>query len=344
MARVVLVAAALFAGCIDNPGFKLAPDDEVVTGAGSTTDVAEGTGDAASGSGAPTTGTGPDATTGEPAVCGDGVRGGAEECDDGADNGDDRGCTSECRLAVCGDGLVQAAEEQCDHGASNGDAARCTGQCLFAACGDGLVLAEGPEPEGCDEGAFNAWAPGACSPDCMKVIPAQLLTIYMTPPKVFGNLSTVENMQLKGIPAGDAACEFEFPGTRAMVADGVVRRATIDAWVGGEQGLDWVLHPYQGYANANGQFVGLTGKEGLLGVRNGELTGAIEAPLGPEQAVRTGMRSDWTATDLDCEDWQVNGPGPPYSTIGNAASKSGYLDELNKANCFDPLPLYCAQQ
>lgn len=48
--------------------------------------------------------------------CGDGLVEGTEACDDGPDNGDERGCTAACALAACGDGLVREGVEACDDG------------------------------------------------------------------------------------------------------------------------------------------------------------------------------------------------------------------------------------
>lgn len=61
-------------------------------------------------------------------VCGDGVQGGAETCDDG---GNSQVCDSDCSFAACGDGFVnQARGEQCDDGNSNnGDG--CTITCTL---------------------------------------------------------------------------------------------------------------------------------------------------------------------------------------------------------------------
>jgi hypothetical protein len=95
-------------------------------------------------------------------VCGNGVLEGIESCDLGPDNDDDGICTSECRLASCGDGLLYAGHEECDDGIDNDDGAACTSACMLAACGDGLV---GPA-EGCDDGPDNG-DDGACTSACV---------------------------------------------------------------------------------------------------------------------------------------------------------------------------------
>jgi cysteine-rich repeat protein len=78
--------------------------------------------------------------------CGDVIVQDGEQCDEGATVDTGR-CTSNCRLAVCGDGFTRAGTEECDDGNTvNTDA--CTNLCRRAACGDGF-LQEGEE---CDDG------------------------------------------------------------------------------------------------------------------------------------------------------------------------------------------------
>ena len=75
-------------------------------------------------------------------VCGDGVREGSEECDDGnRRNGD--GCTSRCRIQAepaCGDGNVDRLEE-CDDGNTD-PTDDCTDECFNAKCGDGITRSD----------------------------------------------------------------------------------------------------------------------------------------------------------------------------------------------------------
>lgn len=69
-------------------------------------------------------------------TCGDGSIDDGEECDLGPSNSDNAACTSDCRLAVCGDGLLFLGREECDDG---GPSARCDADCTAAECGDGTV-------------------------------------------------------------------------------------------------------------------------------------------------------------------------------------------------------------
>jgi cysteine-rich repeat protein len=96
-------------------------------------------------------------------LCGDGVRAGDEECDDGPANDDTKSnaCRTACRAARCGDAVVDDGEA-CDDGPDNSDtrpdACRST-TCALPRCGDGVVDAN----EGCDDGPGNSDAtPNAC--------------------------------------------------------------------------------------------------------------------------------------------------------------------------------------
>ncbi|HEY0138327.1 MAG TPA: DUF4215 domain-containing protein [Nannocystis sp.] len=103
------------------------------------------------------------APTGEPAVCGDGVVAGDEQCDAGELNAIFGACGLDCTLNVCGDGVPGPAED-CDDGNGNdGDACRNT--CERARCGDGVVqdgelCDDGDLDE--DDGCTSKCAPAAC--------------------------------------------------------------------------------------------------------------------------------------------------------------------------------------
>ena len=94
-------------------------------------------------------------------VCGDGIQQVdlGEACDDG-NVSDDDDCSSDCQLASCGDGVVQAGEECDDGNAVETDA--CI-NCLDARCGDGFVQ-EGSEE--CDDA--NAVDTDACTSVCLN--------------------------------------------------------------------------------------------------------------------------------------------------------------------------------
>ena len=89
--------------------------------------------------------------------CGNGIKEGAEQCDDGnAVNGD--GCDNNCTITACGNGIKTAAEACDDGNTKNGDG--CRANCTIEACGDGV---KDPQ-EACDDG--NTAAGDCCSPTC----------------------------------------------------------------------------------------------------------------------------------------------------------------------------------
>jgi cysteine-rich repeat protein len=99
---------------------------------------------------------------GATSFCGDGIVDPAngEECDD-TNLDDTDACTNTCRVAVCGDGYVQAGVEECDDGnASNEDA--CLDTCVAAFCGDGFARTGLEE---CDDG--NLDNADACLDTCV---------------------------------------------------------------------------------------------------------------------------------------------------------------------------------
>ncbi|MGB1013793.1 MAG: hypothetical protein ACPG4T_06645 [Nannocystaceae bacterium] len=77
----------------------------------------------------------------------------SEECDRGDDNAADGFCSTTCKKATCGDGVIQL-DEECDLGDENADNGNCTRRCYSPRCGDGFV-----QPgEACDLGENNSAA------------------------------------------------------------------------------------------------------------------------------------------------------------------------------------------
>jgi fibro-slime domain-containing protein len=106
-------------------------------------------------------------------VCGDGIVAGAEQCDNGVNNGSYGGCNADCTLApYCGDDKVQTPPEQCDDGSNEatygGSKEECGPGCKWAPyCGDDVKNG----PEACDQGASNkpsstAYGPDVCTTTC----------------------------------------------------------------------------------------------------------------------------------------------------------------------------------
>jgi cysteine-rich repeat protein len=104
-------------------------------------------------------------------VCGDGLHQdyAGEACDDGNQAADD-GCTNDCNIAVCGDGLVRhdlstvdVGYEECDDGNVNeGDG--CSEACLSEVCGNGRE----DFSEECDDGNVNEG--DGCSEACLSEV------------------------------------------------------------------------------------------------------------------------------------------------------------------------------
>jgi cysteine-rich repeat protein len=94
----------------------------------------------------------------EPAsVCGDGVIGVGEGCDDG-NLTDNDGCDSNCKFPFCGNGIL-AFDEACDDGNMiNGDG--CDQNCTESYCGNGFVGLD----EECDDG--NTVSGDGCDANC----------------------------------------------------------------------------------------------------------------------------------------------------------------------------------
>ncbi|MEM9461511.1 MAG: fibrinogen-like YCDxxxxGGGW domain-containing protein [Myxococcota bacterium] len=87
--------------------------------------------------------------------CGDGIIDDDEQCDDG---GESARCNADCTIAVCGDGMLNAAAgEQCDDGGESRD---CDVDCTPAMCGDDVFNASAGEQ--CDDAGRS----DACNADC----------------------------------------------------------------------------------------------------------------------------------------------------------------------------------
>ena len=101
--------------------------------------------------------------------CGNGILESGEACDDGNTINDDH-CSNACTRPKCGDSIVQAwLGEVCDDGINDGSYNGCGLGCTYLPprCGDAVLQTD--EGEECDLGtARNTGAYGLCTPDCKR--------------------------------------------------------------------------------------------------------------------------------------------------------------------------------
>jgi cysteine-rich repeat protein len=95
--------------------------------------------------------------------CPNGATDAGEECDDGNFNNGD-GCTAQCVLEFCGDGVINdSGTEECDDAGLNSNVTpnACRTDCTLPVCGDGVTDDEFDED--CDA---NGLPSADCDPDC----------------------------------------------------------------------------------------------------------------------------------------------------------------------------------
>jgi hypothetical protein len=116
--------------------------------------------------------------------CGDGVLDELEDCDMGSGNSDNGECTSRCRIATCGDGVVQVGVEACD-----GDKA-CTAECTLKSCGNGVIddPREWCEPDGSGD------------PECTDLCTDARKIIFVSSEHYRGG-------EIGGLEGGDQKCQ-----------------------------------------------------------------------------------------------------------------------------------------
>lgn len=166
-ACVCVVASGFAAGCGDEDP-KTGTKDASVKGSGDT----DGESDASDGETGPCSGKEDgDACGGDKyciaehcvfKTCGDSIRTGDEECDDGNEVAGD-GCTPSCKIEKegCGNAIVEG-DEECDDG-NRIDEDACTNKCVKIECGNMRIDGE----EECDDG--NTVNDDECSNMCREV-------------------------------------------------------------------------------------------------------------------------------------------------------------------------------
>lgn len=205
-------------------------------------------------------------------------------------------------------------------------------------CGNGDIEAG----EVCDDGVNAGADVGDCAPDCSAVI--ELREIISSAASFSPNLAALGGGTI--IENLDAECPF---GYRAMFSDGDARIASLTPNMGDGQ-VDWVLAPWRGYVNGDGDLLAITDGAALLGVRDGvfsDLAQAIEpGDLGGRW---TGLNQDWTALESNenCNNWTNATANYQMMTGIPSAVDEGFLRQspdytypCNNAQ----RPVYCVEQ
>ncbi|HEY0139187.1 MAG TPA: hypothetical protein VGB85_34100, partial [Nannocystis sp.] len=149
------------------------PEVGLEPGSTGSTSTGEATPDTPTGAGPSSSGDAASSSSGEPdtsssgfadpgELCGDGIPGLGEQCDDGEANDPYGPCTDTCQVNVCGDGKVLVGTEECDEGPDNVDTGYCRMDCKLGVCGDGFLFAGLEE---CDAGVGSD-AYGKCDASC----------------------------------------------------------------------------------------------------------------------------------------------------------------------------------
>ena len=186
-----LVLAALVAACAPDPSDTTLnfTDPTVPPGTSTGEATAPTTGPVSAGTTANATGeqTGgdPTTTTADPSTTADPASTTDPSTDDTGGSTDiTAGSTGD--PGVCGD-LVVNGDEECDHGMANNNNGDCTTLCKFAVCGDGLVhLGEG-SLEDCDDG--NADEADGCRSDCVALFRTVFVTSKLRLPTAINPLN-----------------------------------------------------------------------------------------------------------------------------------------------------------
>lgn len=282
-------------------------------------------------------------------ACGNEIVEGGEECDDGAENSDDGSCTVDCKVAVCGDGLVWAGEEECDDGADNSDNGACTSSCALAICGDGL-LQYGVEE--CEPSPSNK---EFCTDSCEK----SGLVVFVSSETTTGEIS---EGNLVGIEAADAICQ-----RLALESDFALAAAGWD-----DDGQPWpykawlsssTLEPEQSPAQ---RFPSLSGDFETLGYRRVDnsliasspsmlLSGALLAPISLTETGGGVESIVWTATREQGVSISTNYPCSPMNNVAWSSEFDSGIAGISTAtntswthhtleDCNWAFPIYCFEQ
>lgn len=169
-----------------------------------------------------------------------------------------------------------------------------------------------------------------CQPSCLKCV------IFITQNGYPANIGKASNF--------DSSCHSDpnYPGSgtyKAMVVDGISRRASITANLGDGQ-MDWVFKPNQAYIRPGGINIETSNAKGLF-------TSALSAPITTISSDHwTGLNTDWT-TNLDgvCLKWTTNSASE-LGTAGDAYTQDIVTLTAGKGlqNCSVNRELVCVEQ
>ena len=305
-------------------------------------------------------------TTADPAACGDGQLDPGEECDWGMGNSEEAGCTPDCELAKCGDGLVQLGVEECDDGLANDDSGACTLDCTKARCGDDKVY-EGVEE--CDDGDTPTEedpvindddAYGGCTTECKagphcgdgevqaeeecddgeEPDPAVCSDECTILSRVIFVSSTAYNGDLDGFD-GDDLCQALAGAADLPHAD------TFRAWLSGgdKSPLNWPVDTKKRYQLPTGTIVAADWSQLLSGM----LVTAINQTEKKETLTREDTTSVWTGTLADGSQapWTCNGWTNATSGLTGRKGLTQYNDarwtDFADQKCNVQARLYCVE-
>ncbi len=265
--------------------------------------------------------------------CGDGVLDEFEDCDKGVNWNDDAGeCTTQCRLASCGDGLVRTGVEACD-----GDK-DCTSECTLKSCGNGVI--DDPR-EWCEPASDD-------DPECTHLCGDARKIIFVSSEHYRGG-------EIGGLEGGDQKCQH--------LADAEGLAGTFKVWLATDKSdaplvrFSWSDVPY---VDVNGKVIAETWTEIYS-------HGGNQAPIITEQGFAASPAElTWPTPDTNLVAWSsaLGGPGGPAvdpntcdswlntNTAGSAAiidpspgvSPGKFSASWGNAECWLHAPIICVEQ
>jgi hypothetical protein len=227
---------------------------------------------------------------------------------------------------VCGNAVKEGAE-QCDDGTAlnTGGYGKCNANCTLGPhCGDGSI--NGPD-EACDDGPNNGLGLNQCNPVCSGTVKEKYIKVLPTPINQGGDLTG----DWDAFCATFVGNTFKALQVGGGILIGMERTASKTPFLGDGQ-VDWVLKPYTRYLNVAGDLVWTTDGVSLLGVRNGNAAPLIN-PLVPgavaSDTVWAGFTDNWTTSSFTCTNWsQTSGQGTTLS-LSSQVIRTAVIDCTN---------------